>query len=49
MSQKKLYRIRCPKCAQEHDVELFDSIDISAESALREALLLNQLNAVVCA
>ena len=49
MAQKKNYHIRCPKCAHEHEVELFDSIDISAEPALREALLLNQLNAVRCA
>ena len=49
MSQKQNYPIRCPKCAHEHQVELFESITVTAEPELREALLRNQLNSVTCA
>jgi ribosomal protein S27E len=49
MSQSKAYDIRCPKCAHEQQVELFDAINVTIEPALREALMRNQLNAVTCA
>ncbi|TAN36258.1 MAG: hypothetical protein EPN23_09060 [Verrucomicrobia bacterium] len=49
MSQKKQYNIRCPKCAQEQAVALFESVNVTEEPALREALMLNRLNAVTCA
>jgi hypothetical protein len=48
MSQKQIYPIRCPKCRQEQEVELFDAVNITEEPALREALMRNQLNAVTC-
>ncbi len=48
MSQKNNYPIRCPKCRQEQDAELFDSVNVTEEPALREALMANQLNAVTC-
>ncbi len=48
MSQKQSYPIRCPKCRQEQEVELFDAVNVTAEPALREALMCNQLNAVTC-
>ncbi|MCX7008516.1 MAG: CpXC domain-containing protein [Kiritimatiellaeota bacterium] len=48
MSQKKNYSIRCPKCANEQEVDLFESVEVGSEPALREALMLNQLNAVTC-
>ena len=49
MSQKKPYNIRCPKCAQEQEIELFESVNVTAEPGLREALMHNQLNSVTCA
>jgi hypothetical protein len=49
MSQTKPYGIRCPKCAREQQVELYDAISVTEEPALREALMHNQLNAVTCA
>ena len=49
MSQKKNYSIRCPKCAHEQQVELFEALNVTATPALREALMRNQLNAVSCA
>ena len=49
MSQIRSYGIRCPKCAHEQQVELFDAINVTAEPALREALMHNQLNTVTCA
>lgn len=48
MSQEKPYRIACPQCRREQDVRLYDAINASSEPALREALMENQLNAVVC-
>ena len=49
MSHKQKYPIHCPKCGQEQTVELFESINIGAEPALREDLMLNRLNTVTCA
>jgi hypothetical protein len=49
MAQKKSYNIRCPKCAREQAVELFESVNVTAEPELREELMLNKLNAVTCA
>ena len=49
MSQKKSYSIRCPKCAQEQAVELFESVNVTDAPTLREELMQNQLNAVTCA
>jgi len=49
MSQTKQYNIRCPKCAREQAVELFESVNVTIEPALREDLMQNRLNAVTCA
>lgn len=49
MAQKKNYNIRCPKCRHEQEAELFEAVEVGAEPALREALMLNRLNAVTCA
>ena len=48
MSQQQKYPIRCPKCRNEQEVELFDAVNVTEEPALREALMCNQLNAVTC-
>lgn len=49
MSQKSTYPIRCPQCGEEQDVELFDSLNIQSEPDLRDRLMANQLNVVLCA
>ena len=48
MSNTKNYRIRCPKCSVEQDVELYESVNVLTDPQLREALLKNRLNAVTC-
>ena len=48
MSQQQPYSIQCPKCREEQQVLLYDAINVQTEPALREALMKNQLNAVVC-
>ena len=48
MSQTKQYHIRCPKCEAEQNVELYDSVNIETDAGLRDELMANRLNAVVC-
>jgi hypothetical protein len=48
MSQKQIYPIRCPKCGVQEDVELYDSINVQTDANLREELMANRLNGVVC-
>jgi hypothetical protein len=48
MSTTQTYSIVCPKCEAEQDVDLFDSINVQEAPDLRDALMANQLNAVVC-
>ena len=48
MSEKSTYRIACPKCGHEQSVELYESINVKTDPALREALLKNQVNSVTC-
>lgn len=45
---RKTYTIRCPKCAHEQRVELYDSIHVAQEPELKTALLENRLNRVQC-
>lgn len=49
MSQTQNYNIRCPKCHEEQNVQLYDSVNISSEPDLRQKLMQNELNAVKCA
>lgn len=49
MTQKKTYSIECPKCGDKQDVELFDSLNVHDEPALKENLMKNQINQVDCA
>ena len=49
MSQQRDYTIRCPKCGQEQPVTLYDAVNVQTEPALREQVMLNQLNRVQCA
>jgi hypothetical protein len=48
MSQKKSYDIRCPKCRREQSVDLYEAINVRQSPELKDQLLANQLNAVVC-
>jgi len=48
MSQELRYQISCPKCSNELDVTLFDSINVVSDPPLREALMENKLNGVTC-
>ena len=48
MSQQTAYNIRCPKCQHEQVVSLYDSINVQAEPELKDVLLKNELNNVVC-
>ncbi len=48
MSVIETYSIRCPGCAHEQRVSLYDSVNVTEKPELREQLMANQLNAVVC-
>lgn len=48
MSEKRPYRITCPRCRQEQSVELYESINIKTDPALRDQLMANQVNSVTC-
>lgn len=48
MSQKNSYHIQCPKCGQAQEVELYDSINVQSDRALRDELMANRLNGVIC-
>lgn len=48
MSQKKTYSISCPKCHQELQVELYEAVNTGLDPILRDGVLRNQLNQVVC-
>lgn len=49
MSERLSYRIACPRCRHEQAVELYESINIKTDPALRDQLMANKLNAVTCA
>ena len=48
MSDKRSYRIACPRCRHEQAVELYESVNLKTDPALRDLLMRNQLNAVTC-
>jgi hypothetical protein len=48
MSAQKTYNIRCPRCAHEQRVELYDSINVAQQPELKAALFENRLNRVQC-
>ncbi|MBW7908319.1 MAG: CpXC domain-containing protein [Kiritimatiellae bacterium] len=48
MSQQSSYPIRCPKCAAEQTISLYDAINVAEDPLLRKQLLENKLNAVTC-
>ena len=48
MSEKQPYRIKCPKCGEQQDVQLYESLNVGKEPALREQLMANKINEVTC-
>lgn len=48
MSAQKTYPIRCPKCGHKQSVELYDSINVSQQPELKQALFENRLNRIQC-
>lgn len=48
MSVTETYPIRCPQCAHEQDVTLYESVNVTESPELREQLMANRLNAVAC-
>lgn len=48
MSEKKQYNITCPSCRFQQDVELYESINVGADPALKQMLMENRLNRVEC-
>ena len=49
MSEKKPYQIKCPKCGNTQDVELYESINVKRHPELRDQLMANKINEVTCA
>ena len=48
MSQQTPYNITCPKCGSEQEVVLYDAINLSQTPELKDQLIKNTLNGVVC-
>ena len=48
MSQRRSYPIPCPKCGTSGMIELYESVNIREEPALREELMADRLNRVRC-
>ena len=48
MSMQRTVDIQCPSCAAVQQVQLYEVINVQQEPALKEALMHNQLNRVVC-
>ena len=48
MSQTRPYTIRCPKCGDERNVDLYESINVQESPELKNRLMANELNTVVC-
>lgn len=43
-----VYRIQCPQCGHDQEVELYDAVHVSEQPDLKNALFENRLNRVVC-
>jgi Zn ribbon nucleic-acid-binding protein len=48
MSEKKPYTIKCPKCGEQNEVQLYESINVRQEPELRDQLMANKINEVTC-
>lgn len=48
MSNVASHNITCPRCKHMMDVQLYDSVNVATDPALRDQLMRNQLNMVTC-
>lgn len=48
MSERKPYEIKCPKCGEKQQVELYESLNVRKEPELRDQLMANKINEVAC-
>lgn len=48
MSASRTHRIRCPRCSDEFDVELWDSVNVVDRPLARDEVMGNRLNVVQC-
>ena len=48
MSQQITYSITCPQCGHIQDVDLYDAINVEEDPELRNELIGNKLNVVIC-
>lgn len=48
MSEKKPYTIKCPKCGEQNEVQLYESVNVRQEPELRDQLMVNKINEVAC-
>ncbi len=48
MSERKPYEIKCPKCGEKQQAELYESLNVRKEPELRDLLMANKINEVSC-
>lgn len=48
MSEKQPYTIKCPKCGESQNVELYESLNVRKAPELRDQLMSNKINEVTC-
>jgi len=48
MSEKQPYQIKCPKCGEMQEVQLFESVNVKRQPELRDQLMANKINEVIC-
>lgn len=48
MSISRTVNISCPSCGTQQNVQLYDAINVETDPQLKDALMHNQLNRVVC-
>ena len=48
MSEKQPYQIKCPKCGEMQEVNLYESLNVKKEPDLRDQLMANKINEVIC-
>lgn len=48
MSEKQPYTIKCPKCGETQQVDLYESVNVTRQPELRDQLMTNKINEVTC-
>ena len=49
MAQKKEYDLKCPRCGESQEVDLYESVNVKEEPGVKDQIMTNQLNKVFCA